>query len=129
MKRFPIRTDKAPAAIGPYSQAILAGGFLFTAGQIPLSPETGEVVGGNVAGQTERVILNLKAVLEAGGSGISRVVKTTVYLSDINTFSEMNDVYGRFFPDPGPARSCAEVSALPKSVAVMIEAIAAAESE
>lgn len=124
-ERTRIATDDAPGAVGPYSQAIRFGDFLFTAGQIPLDPETGKMTGGTVAEQTERALRNLAAVLLAGGSGLDRVLKTTVFLTDLAAFAEMNEVYGTFFSDPPPARSCVEVSALPKGALVEIEAVAA----
>ncbi len=119
-----IRTTGAPAAVGPYSQAIAAGGFLFTAGQIALDPEGGSTAGSTVGEQTARVLENLRAVLEAGGATPGDVVKTTVYLSDLNGFGEMNEVYARFFGDWAPARSCVEVSRLPKGALVEIDAVA-----
>jgi len=125
--RVVVRTDAAPAAVGPYSQAIRAGRLLFTAGQIPLSPEDGRIVGATVAEQTERALLNLQAVLEAGGSSPDRVVKTTVFLVDLSRFGEMNEVYARFFGAAPPARSTVEVGALPKGALVEVEAIALAD--
>ncbi|RPJ41123.1 MAG: RidA family protein [Candidatus Latescibacterota bacterium] len=125
--RVVVRTDAAPAAVGPYSQAIRAGRLLFTAGQIPLSPEDGRIVGATVAEQTERALLNLQAVLEAGGSSLDRVVKTTVFLVDLSRFGEMNEVYARFFGAAPPARSTVEVGALPKGALVEVEAIALAD--
>mgnify|MGYP000436070981 CR=1 FL=1 len=119
-----IKTDKAPAAIGPYSQGIDTGVFIFTSGQIPVDPSTGEIVRGGIEEQTAQVLENLKNVLEAGGSSISKVVKTTVFLKDMNSFSAMNEVYKKYFADPYPARSCIEVSRLPKDVLIEIEAIA-----
>lgn len=119
-----IETLNAPAAIGPYSQAQVAGGLVFTAGQIPLDAATGELVPGDVAEQTERVMLNLAAVLEAAGSSLASVVKTTVYLRDMNDFANMNEVYGRHFGDHKPARSTVQAARLPKDVAVEIDAIA-----
>ena len=124
MKR--IETKNAPAAIGPYSQAQVAGGMVFTAGQIPLDPATGELVDGDVAAQTERVMLNIAAVLEAAGSSLGSVVKTTVFLRDMNDFAKMNEVYGRHFGDHKPARSTVQAARLPKDVAVEIDAIALA---
>jgi 2-iminobutanoate/2-iminopropanoate deaminase len=118
-----IQTSAAPAAIGPYSQGFTAGNLVFTSGQIPLVPETGEVAGTTVAEQTERVIKNLAAVLEAGGSSLSRVVKTTCFLADMNDFAAFNEVYGRHFSGK-PARSTVAVRQLPKSVLVEIEAVA-----
>jgi 2-iminobutanoate/2-iminopropanoate deaminase len=118
-----ISTDKAPSAIGPYSQAIIANGFLFASGQIPLSPETGSVVEGSVAEQTEQVIQNIKAVLAAAGSDFSKVVKTTCFLTNMNDFAIFNEIYSKYFTGK-PARSCVAVSALPRGVAVEIEIIA-----
>ncbi|NLY42620.1 MAG: RidA family protein [Clostridiaceae bacterium] len=119
-----IKTDKAPAAIGPYSQGIVTDFFIYTSGQIPLNPETGEVVDGGIEEQTEQVMKNLKAVLEAAGSSMDKVVKTTVFIKDINSFSKVNEVYAKYFSGPYPARSCVEVSKLPKGVLIEIEAIA-----
>jgi 2-iminobutanoate/2-iminopropanoate deaminase len=118
-----IQTNKAPAAIGPYSQALVTGELVFTSGQIPLSAETGQVVGTVIAEQTERVIKNLKAVLEAAGSSLSRVVKTTCFLADMQDFAAFNEVYGKYFTGK-PARSTVAVRQLPKNVLVEIEAIA-----
>ncbi|HSM36085.1 MAG TPA: RidA family protein [Longimicrobiales bacterium] len=119
-----IETDRAPAAIGPYSQAIGAGDLLYTAGQIPLDPATMSMVGGDVTEQTEQVLRNLAAVLEAGGSGLDRVVKTTVFLAHMGDFAAMNEVYARHFGDHRPARSAVEAAALPKGALVEIEAVA-----
>lgn len=119
-----IHTDNAPAAIGPYSQAIQMGGFLFTSGQIPLSPESGEILGEDVTSQTEQVMLNLRAVLEAGGSDFDNVVKTTCFLADMADFAAFNEVYAKYFVSK-PARSCVAAKALPKGVLVEVEAIAA----
>jgi 2-iminobutanoate/2-iminopropanoate deaminase len=126
MMRELVRTDRAPAAIGPYSQGVRCGGFLFCAGQIPLDPATGKMVEGGIAEQTERVLRNLEAVLAAGGATLSSVVKTTVYLVDLGEFPAMNAVYGRFFPGDPPARATVEVSRLPAGARVEIEAVAAA---
>lgn len=117
-------TAAAPAAIGPYSQAIAAGPFVFTAGQIALDPATMELVGTDAAQQTERVFENLRAVLEAAGSGLERVVKTTVFLADMADFAAMNTVYARYFGAHKPARSTVQAAALPKGARVEIEAIA-----
>jgi 2-iminobutanoate/2-iminopropanoate deaminase len=121
-----IQTDSAPAAIGPYSQAIVVNGMVYTAGQIPLDPGSMELVGGDdVAGQTEQVMLNLAAILEAAGASLSRVVKTTVFLADMQDFGAMNEVYGRHFGEHRPARSTVQAAGLPKNVRVEIEAVAA----
>jgi 2-iminobutanoate/2-iminopropanoate deaminase len=119
-----ISTAGAPKAIGPYSQAISANGFLFTAGQVALDPSTGELVTGGIAEQTTRALDNLRAVLKAAGSGLNQVVKTTVFLVDMADFSEMNEVYGRVFGAHRPARSTVAVAALPKGARVEIEVIA-----
>jgi 2-iminobutanoate/2-iminopropanoate deaminase len=119
-----VATDKGPKAIGPYSQAIRANGFVFLSGQIPLDPKTQQVVEGDVAAQTERVCENLKAVVEAAGSSLLRVVKTTVFLADMNDFAAMNEVYSRYFVTHKPARSTVEVARLPKDVRVEIDLIA-----
>ncbi|RMH11418.1 MAG: RidA family protein [Gemmatimonadetes bacterium] len=119
-----VHTDAAPAAIGPYSQAIVVDGWLYASGQIPLDPETGELVQGSVAEQTDRVMRNLAAVLEAAGASLARVVKTTVYLSDMGRFAEMNEVYGRHFGDHRPARATVQVACLPKNVDVEIDVVA-----
>ncbi|HSF23422.1 MAG TPA: RidA family protein [Blastocatellia bacterium] len=121
-----IQTDHAPKAIGPYSQAITSNGFVFASGQIALDPKSMEIVEGGIIEQTERVMNNLKAVLEAAGSSFDRVVKTTVFLIDMNDFAEMNKVYGRFFGEVPPARSTVEVSRLPRGVRVEIDVIALA---
>lgn len=119
-----IQTDNAPKAIGPYSQAIKANGLVFASGQVALDPATMVVVEGGIREQTERVMNNLKAVLEAAGSSFERVVKTTVFLADMNDFTAMNEVYGRFFGDTPPARSTVQVSRLPRDVRVEIDLIA-----
>ncbi len=119
-----VKTDKAPEAIGPYSQAIVAGDWVFAAGQIPLNPETGEIVAGPIERQTERVLKNLEAVLEAAGSDLGHVVKTTVYLSSMDDFAVFNETYASFFQEPYPARATVEVANLPKGVLLEIEAIA-----
>lgn len=119
-----ISTDKGPKAIGPYSQAIKAGGFVFTAGQVAFDPATGQLVEGDVARQTARVLDNLKAIIEAAGSSLDRAVKTTVYLKDINDFTAMNEVYARYFPKNPPARSTVEAARLPRDVRVEIDLIA-----
>jgi 2-iminobutanoate/2-iminopropanoate deaminase len=116
----------APAAIGPYSQAVLAGGFVFVSGQIPLDPETGQLVAGDAAAQAERALISLQAVLEAAGSGLHRVVKTTIFLTDLADFAAVNAVYARFFPAEPPARATVQVAALPRGAALEIEAVALA---
>ena len=119
-----IQTEQAPKAIGPYSQAIKVNGFVFASGQIPIIPETGEFVAGGIAEQTEQVIKNLSQVLEAAGSGLNRVVKTTVFLADMAEFAAMNEVYGRFFSAEPPARATVAAAGLPRGARVEIEAIA-----
>ena len=119
-----VSTARAPKAIGPYSQAIVHNGLAFLSGQIPLDPETNQLVEGDIAVQTERVLDNLKAVLEAGGGSLGSVLKTTVFLKDMSEFPKMNEVYARYFPDHPPARSTVEVARLPRDVRVEIDAIA-----
>ena len=119
-----ISTPNAPAAIGPYSQAVISNGFAFLSGQIPLDPSTGQVIQGDVAAQTQRVLENLKAVLEACGSSLENVVKTTVYLQDMGEFALMNDVYARYFTANAPARATVEAARLPRDVRVEIDCIA-----
>jgi len=127
MKRETVRTAAAPAAIGPYTQAIRAGGFLFCSGQIPLDPTTGMLVDGGIEVQAERVLKNLEAVLTAGGATLRSVVKTTVYLVDLGDFPAMNVVYGRFFPEDPPARATMQVAKLPAGARVEIDAVATIE--
>ncbi|HEX8072662.1 MAG TPA: RidA family protein [Pyrinomonadaceae bacterium] len=122
-----VSTEQAPRAIGPYSQAVVAGGFLFASGQIPLDPRTGEFVAGGVREQTEQVMRNLGAVLAAAGSGFDRVVKTTVYLADMNDFAAMNEVYGRYFAADPPARATVQAARLPRDARVEIDLIALVE--
>src|SRR2546421_12206089 len=124
-----IATEDAPAAIGPYSQAVRAGNFVFASGQIPIDPKTGEFVAGGVAEQTEQVMRNLAAVLQAAGSGLDRIIKTTVFLADMNDFAAMNEVYGRFFKENPPARATVQAARLPRDARVEIEAIAFVEKE
>jgi 2-iminobutanoate/2-iminopropanoate deaminase len=119
-----ISTSNAPSAIGPYSQAVKAGNLLFISGQVPLDPATGEVVEGDITVQTRRVLDNVKAILTQAGADFSNVVKTTVFLKDMNDFAAMNAVYAEFFQEPYPARSAVQVARLPKDVLVEIEAIA-----
>jgi 2-iminobutanoate/2-iminopropanoate deaminase len=121
-----IQTDRAPQAIGPYSQAIKANGFVFASGQIPLDPATMQIVEGGVEEQTARVLDNLKAVLEAAGSSLDRVVKTTVYLADMNEFAAMNEIYARYFGATKPARATVQVARLPRDVKVEIDVVALA---
>jgi 2-iminobutanoate/2-iminopropanoate deaminase len=123
MKKI-VATEKAPKAIGPYSQAVVHSGMAFLSGQIPLDPATGQLVEGDIAAQTTRVLENLKAVLEACGSGLDRVVKTTVYIKDMGEFAKMNEVYGKYFSENPPARSTIEAARLPRDVRVEIDAIA-----
>ena len=120
-----IHTDKAPAAVGPYSQAVRIGSLVFTAGQIPIDPATGKLVADDISVQTEQALKNLTAVLKAAGSSLDNVVKCTVFLKDMGEFGAMNEVYGRFFSSNPPARSAVQVAALPLDVRVEIEAIAA----
>ncbi len=121
-----VQTDRAPQAIGPYSQAIKANGFVFASGQIPLDPTTGQLIEGDVRAQTERVLNNVQAVLEAAGSSLSQVVKTTVFLADMNDFAAMNEVYAGFFGATRPARSTVQAARLPRDVGVEIEVVALA---
>ncbi len=121
-----ISTPHGPKAIGPYSQAIRANGFIFVSGQIALDPATGQIIEGDVAQQTDRVMKNLKGIVEAAGSSFEKAVKTTVYLKDMGEFAAMNEVYARYFPAGAPARATVEVSRLPKDVRVEIELIALA---
>lgn len=119
-----VQTDSAPKAIGPYSQAIRANGLIFASGQIPLDPATMQIVEGGIREQTDRVLNNLAAVLQAAGSSLDRVVKTTVFLADLADFAEMNETYGQFFGEAPPARSTVEVARLPRDVRVEIDVIA-----
>ena len=123
-----VKSDAAPGALGPYSQAIVAGGVVYCAGQIPLDPATGNIVSGGIAQQTEQVLKNLRSVLKAAGSDLDRAVKTTVFLKDMNDFGAMNEVYGRpeYFGAAPPARSTVEVARLPRDVRVEIEVVALA---
>ena len=119
-----ISTEAAPKAIGPYSQAVIMNGFAFLSGQIPLDPSTNQLIEGDISAQTERVLENLKAVLEACGSSLAQVVKTTVFLKDMGEFAKMNEVYGRYFAADAPARSTVEAARLPRDVRVEIDCIA-----
>jgi len=125
LKRI-VATASAPQAIGPYSQAIVANGFVFASGQVPIDPATGQIIDGDIEAQTERVLKNLKALVEAAGTTLDRVVKTTVYLKDMNEFARMNAVYAKFFAADPPARSTVEVARLPKDVRIEVDLIALA---
>ncbi|HEX6046764.1 MAG TPA: RidA family protein [Pyrinomonadaceae bacterium] len=124
MLKEPVKTPHAPAALGPYSQAIKAGGFVYLSGQVAIDPATGEFVAGGIAEQTERVLKNVTAVLEAAGSSLDLVVKTTVFLADMAEFTAMNEVYAKFFPEPYPSRSTVQAARLPRDARVEIEAVA-----
>ncbi|MFQ5723907.1 MAG: RidA family protein [Terriglobia bacterium] len=119
-----LKTKKAPAAIGPYSQGVKANGFLFLSGQIPLDPESGQFIAGDIRAQTERVLKNLQAVLEAAGSSLAAVVKSTVYLADLDDFAAMNEVYARFFSQEPPARATVQAARLPKGARIEIDLVA-----
>jgi 2-iminobutanoate/2-iminopropanoate deaminase len=125
--RQAVATPSAPKAIGPYSQAIRAGSLLFVSGQIPLDPVTGQMVEGSIAAQTHRVFQNLGAILEAAGASFDQVVRTTVYLTDMNDFAAMNEVYGTYFSSPAPARATVQAARLPRDARVEIDVIAALE--
>jgi 2-iminobutanoate/2-iminopropanoate deaminase len=124
MKKRVVQTDKAPKAIGPYSQAIQAGDFLFLSGQVPLDPKTGELVKGDVGQQTKQVLENIKGVLESQKLGMEDVVKATIFLKNIGNFNQVNEIYSTYFPTSPPARSTVEVARLPRDVEIEIEAIA-----
>lgn len=124
MKKRVIQTERAPKAIGPYSQAIQAGGFLFLSGQVPLDPKTGELVKGDIGQQTKQVLENIKGVLESQKLGMEDVVKVTIFLKNIGNFNQVNEVYRSYFPTSPPARSTVEVARLPRDVEIEIEAIA-----
>jgi 2-iminobutanoate/2-iminopropanoate deaminase len=124
-----IATERAPKAIGPYSQAVVAGGFVFASGQIPIDPSTGEFVEGGIVEQTEQVLRNVSNLLEAAGTSLARVVKTTVFLADMNDFAAMNETYGRFFSENSPARSTIQAARLPRGALVEIEVVALAGGE
>ena len=128
MSKAAVKSQKAPQAVGPYSQAIKAGGFIFLSGQIPIDPATGTLIQGGVAAETRQVLRNLEAVLKDAGASLDDVVKTTVYLKDISKFSDMNNVYAEFFREPYPARATVEVRDLPKGAQVEIDAVAVAEA-
>ena len=122
--RQAVQTDQAPAAIGPYSQAVRAGSLLFISGQIPLNPTSGQVVDDDTAMQTHRVMQNIGAILRAAGAGYEQVVRTTIFLVDLADFAQVNEAYGSYFDDPAPTRATVQVAALPKGVRVEIDAIA-----
>ncbi|MGB4782054.1 RidA family protein [Candidatus Methylomirabilis sp.] len=124
MSREVVSTEKAPKAIGPYEQAIKFNGFLFTSGQIALDPTTGKLIEGDVSVQTRRVLENLQAVLEAGGSSLNHVIKATVYLTDLNSFAKMNEVYAEYLGEAKPARSTVGVASLPRGASVEIDLVA-----
>jgi len=124
-----VKTDKAPKAIGPYSQGVKVGNFVFVSGQIPVDPKTGNLIEGDIKEKTKIVLENLKAILESAGSSLERVVKVTVFVNDINNFEAVNEIYSEYFEKNKPARSFVEVSRLPKNVDIEIEAIAIAEAE
>ena len=124
--RYTVESNEAPKAIGPYSQGIKAGGFVFVSGQVALDPKTGQMVGADVAAQTERVLLNLQAIVEAAGSDLDRVVKTTVYLRTMKDFAAMNEVYKKYFKNDPPARATVAVAGLPKDALVEIDVVAEA---
>ncbi len=126
MSREIVQTERAPKAIGPYAQAVRAGGFIYTAGQIPIDPKTGEFVSGEIAAQTRQVLENLKAVLEAGGSSLGRVVKATVFLRNMAEFAAMNEIYAEYLGHAKPARSTVAVSELPRGALVEIDLVALA---
>ena len=124
-----IKTDQAPKAIGPYSQGIMAGGFIFVSGQIPLDPVKGEIVGQTIEEQAHQVFKNLRAILQAAGSSLNEVVKATVFLADMNDFSRMNEVYAQYFSEPYPARAAFQVARLPREAKIEVEVIALAEAQ
>jgi 2-iminobutanoate/2-iminopropanoate deaminase len=124
--RETLSSEGAPRAIGPYSQAVRAGGFIFVSGQIPIDRVTGEVISGGIGPRTEAVLMAAAAILEDAGSGLGRAVKVTVYMTDLGSFAEMNEVYSRFFPEDPPARAAVQVAALPKGVDIEIDVIALA---
>ncbi len=121
-----VKTEQAPAAIGPYSQAVVANGFVYVAGQVALDPHTGQLVPGDIRVQTKRVMENIRAILESAGSSMEKVVKTTVFLRDLNEFGTMNEIYGEYFRENPPARSTVQVATLPREAAVEIEVVALA---
>lgn len=127
MSKEIINTVKAPAAIGPYSQAIKVGNFVFTSGQIPLNPATGELITSDIRSEARQCLENVKAILEEAGTNLNNVIKATVFIKDMNQFSQINEVYGEYFAQDKPARSCVEVARLPKDVNIEIEVVALVE--
>lgn len=127
MRKIVISSDNAPSAVGPYEQAVRVGNFIFTSGQIPIDPSINKLIEGDIAQQTRRVMENLKSILEASGSSIRNVIKTTIFLTDLKNFEQVNKVYGEYFTDSKPARSTVQVSALPKGAEIEIEIVAVAE--
>ena len=127
MSKQEIATDKAPAAIGPYSQGIKIDNLIFTSGQLPIDPATGEIAGGSIEEQAKQAFENLKAVLEASGASLGDVIKTTVFLDNLGDFGTVNEIYGSYFSKPYPARSCYEVAKLPKGALIEVEAVAEAK--
>lgn len=124
MPKKQVQTENAPAAIGPYSQAVKVGKWIFTAGQIPIEPKSGNLVSGHIKDKTRQVMENIKAILEASGAKMDDVVKTTIFLANLQDFTAVNEVYGEYFTEPFPARSTVQVAALPKGVSVEIDAVA-----
>lgn len=127
MVKISIRTERAPAAVGPYSQGVKAGQLIFTSGQLPMDPATGKLVDGKIEEQTERALENMKAILESAGASMKDVVKVTVFLKDMSDFASMNQIYSRYFSESPPARSCVQAAKLPKDVEIEIESIAVLE--
>lgn len=127
--RQAVSTDAAPKAIGPYSQAVRAGQLLFVSGQVPIDPATGDLVDGDIAAQTDRVLRNITEIVKAAGLSLDHVVRTTVYLADMNDFGRMNEVYGRYFAAPAPARATVQVARLPKDARIEVDAIATSSTE
>lgn len=127
MEKKIIQTEQAPAAIGPYSQGIQAGNFVFTSGQLPVNPTTGEMITTDIKAETRQCLENVAAILKAAGTSLANTIKLTVFIKDMNQFSQINEVYGEYFPDNKPARSCVEVARLPKDANIEIEAVAMIE--
>jgi len=127
MKKIQIKTDKAPQAIGPYSQGISVNGFIFVSGQLPINPKTGEMLTGDIKAQTKQIMENIKEICQSQGLSLDNIVKTTIFLKNLNDFADVNEIYGSFFKDIPPARSTIQVAKLPKDADIEIEAIAFAE--